>query len=101
MLTKLDFENYHLNNPKMYDVFERFTFEAIKSGRKYFGSQSILERVRWFTAIESRDDIFKVNNNYAAFYSRMFEEKHPEWKGFFRKRASVADGGLPEDLFKG
>jgi hypothetical protein len=91
MLTQEEFDIFHRNNPQMFALFERFSLAAIKAGREHFGAQTVIERIRWYTDVESHGDQFKINNDYAAFYSRLFEELHPVHKGFFRKRRSVAD----------
>jgi hypothetical protein len=85
------FEMYHKENPQIYEAFERFSLDVIRTGRKYFSAEMVINRIRWYTTIESDNDKFKVNNNYKPHYSRMFEENHPEYKGFFRKRRSHAD----------
>ena len=86
-------ELYHQENPEIYKTFVQFTFQVISSRRKYFGSQAIIERIRWYHAVESISDDFKINNDMAAFYSRLFEKNYPEYKGFFRKRMSKLDFG--------
>lgn len=91
MLTKMDFTKYHADNPDIYKRFRMYTFKAIKAGRTRLGSQMILERIRWHSIVEAQNDMFKINNNYAAFYARLFEAKFPVYKGFFRTRRSVAD----------
>ena len=91
MVSEFDMIEYHLENPEIFVAFEKFTLEAIKSGRTYFGSKAIIERVRWYTAVEAKKDTFKINNNIAPFLSRLFEKKYPEYKGFFRKRISRID----------
>lgn len=91
MITYEKFLNYHNNNPKVYSMFERFSLQAAEAGWRNFGVGAIAERMRWETVIVSRGDEFKINNSYRAFYARMFEENHPQYKGFFRKRRSVAD----------
>lgn len=91
MLTKFKFDIYDAENPQVYRMFEQFTLQVIKTGRKNFGAQVIAERLRWYSAIETISDDYKINNDYVAFYARKFEELHPEHKGFFRKRRSVAD----------
>lgn len=90
-MTFEELEQYHADNPQIYEAFERFTMEAINSGRKYFSSEMIINRMRWYTAIEAKNDIFKINNDLKAFYSRLFENNHPQYKDFFRKRRSIAD----------
>lgn len=80
------FQAYHKDNPHIFSNFERYTFELIHAGRKRIGSQMIIERMRWDSAIAG-DDGFKINNNYAAYYARLFEAKHPRFKGLFTRRA--------------
>lgn len=86
-----DFLMYHKDNPKLYWMFEKFTFEIINRGRTHFGAKSIIERMRWESLVSAEDGKYKINNNSAPFYARLFEEKYPSLKGFFRKRRSVAD----------
>lgn len=92
MLTIEEMELYHTENPHIYEAFEKFTFQAISSGRKYFGSQAIAERIRWYSQIEAKTDIYKINDHQTPYYARLFEKNHHQHKGFFRKRKSIADG---------
>lgn len=91
MITLEEMEKYHKNNPQVYEAFELFTFQVIRSGRKYFSARAIMERVRWNSQIEAKNDLFKINDHQVPFYSRLFESNHPHHKGFFIKRRSVAD----------
>lgn len=100
MLTKEEMQQYHDDNPHIYEAFERFTFEVINAGRKYYSARTIVERMRWHSQIEAKNDTFKLNDHQVPFYSRLFEEKNPQHKGFFHKRSSVADSkAFPETLF--
>lgn len=92
MLTKERFELFHAENPQIYRMFEHFTKQVINTGRNKFGAQVIAERLRWYSQVETVGDDYKINNDYVAFYARLFEENNPQHKGFFRKRRSVADG---------
>lgn len=87
-----EFERFHAANPHVYTLFERFTFDAINAGRTRFGAKAVFERIRWFTTVEtnSKDDL-KLNNNYTAFYARLFEARWPYYAGLFEKRTAVAD----------
>lgn len=86
------FREYHEKNPHIYDAFEMLTLRTIKKGFKHYGSKGIFEILRWRTGIQAGgDDPFKINNNFAPLYSRLFEEKHPEHIGFFRKKKSKFD----------
>jgi hypothetical protein len=76
--------HWHNENPHVYELFERFTFEAINSGHTKLSAWLIINRVRWETDIVTTGREFKINNDYIAFYSRLFMANHPEYEGFFR-----------------
>lgn len=80
------FWEYHAENPHIYDGFDRFARDAVRSQRDTFGAQAIFERLRWYMAIERNDDAFKVNNNFSSYYARLWMRNNPEQRGFFRRR---------------
>jgi hypothetical protein len=82
---QIKFATYHAENPSIYEAFKKFTFQVIQK-RKRFGARSIMERIRWDTVIEG-NDAFKINDNYTAYYVRLFDKDFPEHIDFFRKRA--------------
>ncbi len=75
---------WHRKNPHVYDLFERFTFRAIDSGRSNLSHWWVMNRIRWETAIETTGPEFKISNDHIAYYARLFMAYHPEHKGFFR-----------------
>lgn len=77
-------------NPHVFALFERFALEAIAAGAR-LGSKAIVERMRWETAVVTRGDTFKLNNNWTAALAREFVERHPEHDGFFELRRSGMD----------
>ena len=79
-------ERFHAANPHVYDLFKKYTFEAIMAGREHFSVISIFERIRWYTDVETQGDPFKINQNFATYYGRQFMRDHPEHDGFFRTR---------------
>lgn len=85
------FAEYHLENPHIYQKFRYFTLVAIESGYKHIGAQMIIERIRWQTGVVSKNSDFKINNDYAAFYARMFMAEYPSYSSYFRTRQSEAD----------
>ena len=87
------FEEYHARNPQVFAMFERFAMEKIDKGAKHLGAKAVAERIRWETSITG-DDGFKINNNYPAFYARLFMQKYPQYDGLFRVRSSKADKEL-------
>ena len=92
------FIEYDSENPDIYKMFKKFTFDVIKSGYQNCGSQMIIERIRWESIVVAKNDKFKINNDYAAFYSRKFMLEYPKYNNFFRIRSSVADELKLKDL---
>lgn len=80
------FWEYHAQNPKVYDLFDRFTKYAIQRGRTRFSVSVIVERIRWETTIETAGDDFKINNNHRAYYARLWMRNNPQYQGFFATR---------------
>jgi ABC-type proline/glycine betaine transport system substrate-binding protein len=77
---------FHKANPQVYELFKRFTFEALRSGRKNYSAYAIFQRIRWHSEIETQGDDFKLNNNHQPYYARLFMHDHPQYDGFFRTR---------------
>lgn len=82
----MEFDKFHNENPRVYQLFERFTLEAISRGHGHYSADAIMHRVRWETSISTTDPEFKINNNHVAFYARMFMDNNPERVGFFETR---------------
>ncbi len=80
------FFEYHKANPKIYDLFKRFARELRTAGRENYGAKAIAERIRWHTMVESKDEDFKMGNNYPACYSRLLMIDDKTFVGFFRTR---------------
>ena len=85
-------KKFHKENPKVWVLFSRFSFELIDRGFKNYSANAVFERIRWETDQADSDGrtTFKVNNNHRAFYSRAWMKKHPEHDGFFRKREQTS-----------
>ena len=85
-----NFLAYHKENPQMWELFRRYALIACRSGRrKTYGAQMIMERARWHSHIETVDPSgvgLKINNDHAAFYSRMFILDNPDKAEFFHLR---------------
>jgi len=71
------FDEYHKRNPNIWKFFEQFANELVMSNVKTLSAKRIFERMRWESDIRG-DDGFKLNNNYHAFYARMYAKFHPE-----------------------
>ena len=70
----------------MYELFKRFTMQAISRGHRNLSAWLIVNRIRWETSIETTGDDFKISNDFIAYYSRLFMHDHPQYKGFFRTK---------------
>jgi len=77
---------WHKKNPKVWELFQRFTFEAINSGRKNYSHWAIIQRIRWETDIVTKGDSFKISNDWIGYYARYFHHTYPEHKGFFKTK---------------
>lgn len=82
---KAEFEAFHEANPHVYELYVKYTAEMKASGRSRFSISMITERIRWYTAIETDDPEFKINNNHRAFYARKLMED-PRFAGMFSIR---------------
>lgn len=81
-----EFWEFHALNPRVYELFDRFTRYAISRGRRRFSVSVIIERIRWETTIETAGDDFKINNNHRAYYARLWMRDNPAYEGFFATR---------------
>ena len=81
------FQEYNEAHPQVYKTFETMALALINKGVKHYGSKAIIEAIRYHTSVsEGRE--FKINNNITPLFARVFENQHPQHKGFFEKRAS-------------
>lgn len=83
---------FHRKNPLVWDLFEKFTLEVIKSGHLHYSADAIIHRVRWETdVVANKKSDFRINNNFVAYYARRFLRKHPKHRGFFRTRTRTSE----------
>jgi len=88
------FLEFHRANPRVYELFVQYTFEAIRAGCRHFSAYSVRERIRWNRDVETRGrDGFKLNNNLTPYYARKFMHDHPAQRGIFATREARADEG--------
>ena len=89
------FEEFHANNPKVYETLVRLAREWMaRIGRHKLGIATLYERTRWEIAIATSDSDFKLNNSYRAYYSRLIMRQEPDLAGLFDLRASEADSWI-------
>lgn len=82
-----NFWRFHIEHPDVYRMFDHYTRIMIDSGLRNGSAALVAERIRWETTLRGTGrGVVKLNNNYRALYARLWEERNPERKGFFRKR---------------
>lgn len=84
-------KKFHEENPQVWELFKKYTFEVVNTGRKHYSVNAIIERIRWHTNIETTGERFKISNNHRAYYARFFNEQHPELNGFFKTKSLRAE----------
>jgi hypothetical protein len=81
------FLDFHIKHPQVFRLFEQFAILLIQKGHKKIGAKMIVERIRWEYATDSKDpNGFKINNDFAAHYARLFIKNHPEHMECFELR---------------
>jgi hypothetical protein len=86
------FEEFHDDNPQIWELFERFTLLLINKGFRHYSADAVVHRIRWHTAVDTGSEGEKINNNFTAYYARFFHQEHPAHRGFFRSRSQVSRG---------
>jgi hypothetical protein len=82
-----EFLEYHKTNPHLYEAFKQVALDAMNMGFRTYGANGIFEIIRWKRA-ERGDGEFKINNNYAPLFARLFANEFPQHADFFRFRKS-------------
>lgn len=75
---------WHRKNPHVYQMFERFAFEAIRKGHEHLSAWLIVNRIRWESTVVTKGEDFNVSNDFIAYYARLFHALNPEHAGFFK-----------------
>ena len=80
------FEDFHENNPHVFEEFEKLALKAIRKGRRKLSAKMIINAIRWNEYVESDDESFSINDAYQAYYPRLFVQKYPEHRDKFNFR---------------
>jgi hypothetical protein len=86
--------DFHAANPKVWELFVKFTFEKIRKKFDHYSCRGVFHRIRWETdqVPTEGEDVFKLNNNHSPFYARRFMKMYPVYEGFFRVRRQISKG---------
>tara|TARA_E500000318_G_C3532556_1_gene201212 strand:+ start:666 stop:977 length:312 start_codon:yes stop_codon:yes gene_type:complete len=77
---------WHKENPEFYELFKKFTFQAIRKGHRKLSAWLIVNRIRWEAMIVTTGNEYKISNDFIALYARLFMHEHPDYKGFFKTK---------------
>ena len=82
------FEEFSARNPQVYAALEQMASQLVSRGRKKVGINMLLEVLRWnyYMKTDDPNSEFKINNNYAPYYSRLLIERNPSWANVFELR---------------
>jgi hypothetical protein len=87
---------FNREHPEVWRYFLAFIAEA-RANDIEVGAKAVWERIRWECEV-MRDQTFKLNNNFAAFYARRYNREMDE--DYFETReqisANVEDEGREE-----
>ena len=98
------FVRFHRANPHFWHLFCQFA-DDMRQVKPHYSSKSIFERARWevdLTTAITDDDSVKLNNDFTAYYARMYlvVRLKAKAKGFFelRKRTSEKRSAYKIDM---
>ncbi len=85
------FNTFHAENPHVLDTLLSLAQEAHTHGFKRIGIGMLYERARWELSLQTQGDVYRLNNDYRAFYARLIVDADPSLAGLFAMRRSAAD----------
>jgi hypothetical protein len=88
---KAEFDVWHKDNPMIWAYFQRFALEAVDKNRKKISHWLIINRIRWEVYVLTTGEDFKIDNNFIAFYARLWIEKYPQHKDLFNIKHMVGE----------
>ena len=87
------FKEFHAKNPLVYKMFKRYFIQLIdKSRGKPLGSKLAFERTKFEILTTHKVDQYKINNDFAPAYARLFIKENPAYKDLVKLKVSFFDG---------
>lgn len=84
-----NFQKFNIANPEIFHAIVNYSDKQRKL-RNHYSIENIIGTVRYYTDLNGEGDPFKINNNYKAYYSRMYMQ-YRNCPDFFELRNSLAD----------
>ncbi|MGV3518184.1 hypothetical protein [Luteitalea sp.] len=78
-------------NPHVFEKLLAIAREARDAGATKIGIKLLFERLRWVSRVETRDDLYRLNNSYTSYYARRLMAHDPSLAGLFETRSSAHD----------
>lgn len=86
-----NFERFHGEKPEVYKWFTHYAEVYLNKGFKRVSPDFLLHIVRHHIAMEkSENELYKINNNYSALYSRKLMADNERFNNFFETRIRKA-----------
>ena len=82
---------WHKANPMVWEYFERFSLDVVRTGRKKVSHWLIINRIRWEVYFETTGADFKISNDYIAFYARLWKKRYPEHADLFNTKKMIGE----------
>lgn len=78
-------ERFHARNPAVYAFAVSISRYTRRRGVPHYGIGAVWEIMR-FKYLETHGDVYKLNNNYRAWYARRIMATEADLRGFFTVR---------------
>jgi len=88
------FNKFHSKNPHVYEKFKELAFRMKATGRKKYSTETIINVIRWHADLQTKGDVFAINNDFKSIYVRLLINDHPEFFGFFELRQNAPNRGF-------
>ena len=82
------FQQFHEENPDIYERLKALALHARTRGKARLGIRLLWERMRWDLTVETYDanSDYKLNDHYTRFYARLLMAQEPALEGLFEIR---------------
>lgn len=72
------FDAFHDANPHVANALEALADQWLANHPRV-GMKALFERLRWESGIQTRGDVWRLNNSFTALYGRLLIQRRPEW----------------------
>jgi hypothetical protein len=88
---KAEWEDFHRENPMIWEYFQKFSFEAVNKRHKKISHWLIINRIRWEVYLVTTGEDYKISNGYIAFYARHWQQTYPQHKELFNTKRMIGE----------